>query len=81
MIVARVIASARLKPLKLTLFASIPDPNLLETRMKQVSQVLQASLAFMKYAKKEPYDHQFFILSSALEKFWGSYLQEPISAD
>lgn len=52
--------SARSKPLKLTMFANFPDPNAQGISMKQVWQVLGASLAIATYAEKDLCVRKFF---------------------
>lgn len=53
-------ASARLKHLKLTVFASFSDPSLQKISTRRVLQVLRASLAVAMNAKKETCVGDFF---------------------
>lgn len=58
--VMRTKASALLKALKLTMFASFSDPDLQKIGIEQVWQTLQASLLVVTYAVKDPLEHKFF---------------------
>lgn len=53
-------ASARFKPLKLTTFASLPDPNFRKIGTGQVRQILQASFAVVMYARNDSRVRDFF---------------------
>lgn len=52
-------ASARSKPLTLTMFGNILDLNLEETGTEHVCQLLRAFLAFATYAEKDPRVREF----------------------
>lgn len=58
--VTRANEKARSKPLKVTILACIPDPNLQNIGMKQVCAVPEASLALAAYAEKDFCLRKFF---------------------
>lgn len=46
-------AGARLKPIKVTMFTSFPDPKIQETSTEQVCQVLEAFFVVADYTGKD----------------------------